>query len=168
MKSHHFNDPVCMPGTSESPGAIYERAQPLAETPGQIYVERRGIPLDVATAAGLRFAPNFNGRPAVVAVLKNQLDVVASIHGRYLQTIRGQNKMLTIGPGDGLVNVLGGWHTEPLIIVEGLFDALSLAASGWPAIAPIGRNVSWLPEAVRGRTVWIAFDSCQPAEADFQ
>ncbi|WP_157522350.1 hypothetical protein [Mitsuaria sp. 7] len=38
-------DPVCMPRSGESPAERIARALPLAGTPGQDYVEGRGIPL---------------------------------------------------------------------------------------------------------------------------
>jgi DNA primase len=75
--------------------------------------------------------------------------------------------MLTIGPGSGMVSVLGGWRTDPLIVVEGLFDALSLAMCGFACAATIGRWVPWLAEVSMGRTVWLAFDAGRPGEAQF-
>ena len=75
--------------------------------------------------------------------------------------------MLTIGPGGGLLSVAGGWEDEPLILVEGLFDALSLAVCGWSSAATIGRWAPWLPEITRGRTVWIGFDATRQGEIDF-
>ena len=155
-----------MPGTGESLEARLAQAAPLAGTPGQAYVERRGVPGFVAAAAGVRFEADFGGRPAVLAPLYDQFDKPVALHGRYLYHTRGQNKMLTIGPGGGVINALGGWRVEPLILVEGLFDALSLAVCGWPAVATIGRWAPWLPEVTTGRVVWLAFDAGRPGEAD--
>lgn len=155
-----------MPETGAGPEDILAHAMPLAGTPGQAYVERRGIPVEIAEASGLRFDGNFGGRPAVIAPLYDHQDRLRSIHGRYLHTRRSQNKMLTVGQGDGMINGLEGWHAEPLIIVEGLFDALSLAACGWSSIAPIGRWASWLPGVAAGRVVWLGFDAGRPGEAD--
>jgi hypothetical protein len=89
-----------------------------------------------------------------------------ALHGRYLHTLRGQDKMLTVGGGDGVISVLGGWRTGPLILVEGLFDALSLATCGISCIATIGRWASWLPHISAGRETWLAFDAGRPGEAD--
>src|SRR5260221_13828362 len=75
--------------------------------------------------------------------------------------------MLTIGPGGGVVNVLGGWHRDPLIVVEGLFDALSLSISGFACAATIGRWVPWLGEVSAGRAVGLAFDAGRPGDAQF-
>jgi DNA primase len=74
--------------------------------------------------------------------------------------------MLTIGPGGGAIGVLDGWLTDPLLIVEGLFDALSLAVCGYACIATIGRCVPWLPEAASGRAVWLAFDAGRSGDAE--
>lgn len=161
-----FNDPPRMPGTGESPADRLAHAWPLAGTPGQAYVERRGVPVEVADEAGVRFDSNFGGRPAVLASMRDHRDDLVSVHGRYLHTVRGQNKMLTIGAGGGLVSVLGGWSVDPLILVEGLFDALSLAACGWASVATIGRWAPWLPDAAAGREVWLAFDASRPGESD--
>ena len=161
-----FDDPPLMPGTSQSPEDRLADAVPLVGTSGQSYVERRGVPVVVANAAGVRFDANFGGRPAVLVPLRDHSDRLVSLHGRYLHNVRGQNKMLTIGPGGGTVNVLGGWRVEPLILVEGLFDALSLATCGWACVATIGRWAPWLPEVSAGRVVWLAFDASRPGEAD--
>ena len=155
-----------MPGTGTSPAELLARAVPLAGTPGQAYVERRGVPVEVADAAGVRFEADFGGRAAVIVALRDRSDSLVSVHGRYLTVVRGQDKMLTIGPGNGMIAVLGGWQTEPLILVEGLFDALSLATCGSACLATIGRWARWLPDVTAGRVVWLAFDASRPGEAD--
>jgi len=159
-------DSLRMPGTQESPEETLARALPLSGTPGQSYVERRGIPVKMAEAAGVRYAADFGGRPAVLVALRDDNETLASVHGRYLSVLRGQDKMLTIGPGGGTVNLLGGWRVEPLVVVEGLFDALSLSVCGWASVATIGRWVPWLPSVCIGRTVWLAFDAGRPGEAE--
>ena len=161
-----MRDPPCLPGTDLGPAALLARALPLFGTRGQTYVEHRGVPVGVADNAGVRFDPDFAGRPAVLAPLRDQEMRLTSVHGRYLSTVRGQNKMLTVGPGNGVISVLDGERAEPIILVEGLFDALSLATCGWPALALIGRCVTWLPDLCIGRVVWLAFDASQGAEAE--
>jgi hypothetical protein len=164
-RKYCFTDPDRMPGSGLLPETVFANALPVAGTPGQQYAQRRGVPVGIAGAT-LRFEENFAGRPAVLAVLRDQNDKLTSVHGRYLQAIRGQNKMLTVGPGDGAVSFLGGWRAEPLILVEGLFDGLSLAVCGWPSVATIGRHVSWLPEVAAGKVVWAAFDAGRSGEAN--
>lgn len=160
-------DPLTMPGTADGPGELLDRALPLAGTAGQEYLERRGIPLRMAEAAAMRFAPSFKGRPAVIVGLHGLNGELVSLHGRYLNVLRGQDKMLTIGTGNGVIDILGGWRADPLIILEGLFDALSLSVCGFASVATIGRWASWLPEAVADRTVWLAFDRGRPGEEEF-
>lgn len=162
----YFDDPPRMPETGATPCELLSRATPLAGTPGQAYVESRGIPIKIANAAGVRFDKDFGGRLAVIVALRDRDDHLTSVHGRYLSVVRGQNKMLTIGPGNGMISVLGGWRAEPLILVEGLFDALSLATCGFACVATIGRWAQWLPQVTAGRRVWLAFDASRPGDAD--
>src|SRR5437868_231309 len=96
---HRFQDPPLLPGTALGPSDCLARAVPLEGTDGQAYVERRGVPVRVASAAGVRFWPDWAGRPAVVVALRDRDDRITSVHGRYLYNARGQNKMLTVGPG---------------------------------------------------------------------
>jgi len=160
------SDPLCIPGIPESLEITLARLEPLASSAGASYVERRGIPLAVAEDAGLRFSPNFAGRPAVVQPLYDSENQLVSLHARYLAYLRGHEKMFTIGPGGGTVNVAGGWRANPLMVVEGLFDALSLGACGFACVATIGRWVPWLREASAGRAVWLALDAGRSGEKE--
>jgi hypothetical protein len=155
-----------MPGTEERLEDTLARSVPLAGTAAQKYVERRGIPVGIAEAAGVRYAADFAGRPAVIVGLYDRDEVLASVHGRYLEVGRREDKMLTVGPGGGTVNVLGGWRAEPLILVEGLFDALSLAVCGYACAATIGRWVPWILDIGAGGGVWFAFDAGRSGEAE--
>lgn len=155
-----------MPRSGEQPHERLANALPLAGTAGQAYVERRGVPLAVADAAGMRFDPDWNGRAAVLLGMYDRDARLASVHGRYLETMRGQDKMFTIGPGGGVATAGAGWHAEPLILVEGVFDVLSLAVCGWNGVATVGRWAPWLPEVCSGRIVWLAFDANAPGERE--
>lgn len=159
-------DSLRMPGTEERLEDTLARGVPLAGTSGQKYVERRGITMEIAEATGVRYAADFAGRPAVIVGLYDHCGMLTSVHGRYLEVNRRQDKMLTIGPGGGGVNVLGGWRSEPLILVEGLFDALSLAVCGSACLATIGRWVPWISDIAAGRSVWFAFDAGRSGEAE--
>ena len=159
-------DPLTIPGTNRRAEDCLACSLPLPGTPGQAYAEKRGIAATTAHAAGLRYIADFAGRPAVVIALYDDKDALASVHGRYLDVRRSQDKMLTVGPGGGTINVLGGWRADPLIIVEGLFDALSLAGSGFASVATIGRWVPWLPHVAVGRGIWLAFDRSRSGEAE--
>jgi hypothetical protein len=161
-----FSDPLFLPGSGLSPEEIHARALPIMDTPGQAYAERRGVPVDIAESAGVRFAPDFAGRPAVLVPMRDHGDKLTAVHGRYLHATRCQDKMLTVGREGGAVALLDGWRTEPLILVEGLFDALSLAVCGWASVATIGRPISRLAETTFGRVVWAAFDTGRSGETN--
>lgn len=161
-----FADPLRMPVTGVTPEAAYADALPLSGTRGQEYAERRGIPVGIAEALGVRFAGDFAGRPAVVVPLRDREGRLASVHGRYLHLSRGMSKMLTVGTGGGAIFFETAWKDDPLILVEGLFDVLSLAVSGWRSVATIGRPIPWLPEVAKGRVVWAAFDNGRSGEAN--
>lgn len=163
---HRFHDPPLLPGTHLGPAECLARAQPLEGTEGHAYVERRGIAVAIASAAGVRFCSDWAGRPAVLIALRDSDGAITSVHGRYLHNVRGENKMLTIGARGGAIAVLGGWRSDPLIVVEGLFDALSLAVCGHAAVATIGREVPWLPSIAAGRVVHVGFDRSRPGEQD--
>jgi hypothetical protein len=155
-----------MPGTDEGPSDLLSRAVPLAGTLGEAYVERRGIGVEEAHDAGVRYAADFGARAAVIIGLVDAEDRLVSVHGRYLEYGRGQNKMLTIGRGGGLINVRGGWRSEPIILVEGLFDALSLGVCGIACSATIGRWAPWLADAATRRTLWLGFDQVRSGDEE--
>jgi hypothetical protein len=138
----------------------------LTGTPGQGYVEKRGIAVDVAHDAGVRFDPDWNGRSAVIAAMRDAKSNLRSLHGRFLEHLGRQNKMLTIGTAGGVINVRGGLSESPIILVEGLFDALSLAMCGYGSVATVGRWAPWLPELCAGKTVWLGFDGNRPGDEE--
>lgn len=166
VPTSNTSDPLRLPFTGQAPDERLARAAHLAGTPGQDYVERRGIALAIADAAGLRFDPDWGGRAAVLVGMHDINGMLTSVHGRYLSTLRGQDKMLTVGPGTGVVAVGNGWRADPLVLVEGLFDALSLAVCGFGGVATIGRLAPWLPRVCAGRVVWLGFDANQPGERE--
>ena len=166
LMRHEHVDPLLDPATGESPAQRYARSLPLNGSPGRAYVEKRGIPIAVAEVAGMRFDPNWNGRAAVLVAMTLQDGSLAAVHGRHLVTQRGQCKMFTIGRNDGVCTVGDGFSAEHLIIVEGAFDALSLATCGWSAVATVGRWAPWLPHLCAGRRVWLAFDANHPGDLE--
>lgn len=154
-----------MPRTGEGAAERFISCSGLSGM-AEAYLHRRGVPLETAEAAGLRFDADFAGRPALVAPLMDQAGRLKSLHGRYLQVVRGQGKMFTFGEPGGVIQMLDGVQAQEPILVEGLFDALSVAACGWPCVATIGRWAPWLADAWSGRAVWLAFDAGRPGEAE--
>ena len=72
--------------------------------------------------------------------------------------------MLTIGRSGGVFASPDGLDADPLVLVEGLFDSLSLASAGIPSVATIGRWVDWLPARIGRQKVWLAFDGNRPGD----
>ena len=161
-----FNDPLLMPLTGETPQQRLDKSISLLNTPGQQYVEKRGITIDIAHSAGVRFDPDWNGRAAVLFPMMDNNGNLCSLHGRYLEQAGDQNKMFTIGAGGGMVILGNALHSDPIIIVEGLFDALSLLVCGFSALATVGRRAPWLPNVCNGKKVFLAFDATRSGEAD--
>jgi len=152
-----------LPGTGEGPEELWARSLALGGTPAEAYLEKRRVALAIAEMAGVRFTDDLNGRPAVLARLTGREGKLRAVHGRHLHDRRNEGKMFTVGRSGGLFDGLGGLAAEPFILVEGLFDALSFATA-FPCVATIGRWVDWLPEATRGREVWLAFDANRPGD----
>jgi Toprim-like len=160
------SDSPVMPDTGETPAERWSRASSLVGSVGQIYMERRGIPIRIALEAGIRYDPCWAGRAAVIVPMKDANGVLRSMHGRYIEQARHQDKMLTIGSEGGMVSVLGGCRNSTIILVEGLFDALSLAVCGYGSVATIGRWAPWFPDMCAHKVVWLAFDSNRPGEIE--
>ena len=47
-------------------------ARPIVSTQGAVYLKRRGVPVEIAAAAGVLYARSWCGRPAVVFPLRDQ------------------------------------------------------------------------------------------------
>ncbi len=148
----------------EGPEDLWHRSLPLPGSDAEAYLAKRRVPLAAAEAASVRFTADLEGRPALLARLTGPGDELRSVHGRYLHVCRGEGKMFTVGRSGGAYISPGGLEAAPLVLVEGLFDALSLAAAGLPSVATIGRWVDWLPARIERREVWLAFDGNRPGD----
>jgi hypothetical protein len=140
--------------------------QPLADTPGAAYLARRGIPLAMAEAAGVRWAPAFFGRPAVVFPLTDPAGQLVAVTGRHTDG-RDNPKAHTAGPKSlGLFATPGALTADPLVIIEAPIDALALAACGVPAVALCGTTgPRWLPGRAALRPVLLALDNDPAGDA---
>jgi hypothetical protein len=159
------NDPLVMPTTGETPQERLNKSLPVSNTPAENYLNKRGIRLSIAHNAGVRYDPDWNGRQAVIAPMYDADKKLCSVHGRYFLQIGNQDKMFTVGPGGGILCIGEALKKNPVIIVEGLFDALSLAMYGFNTLATVGRLAPWLAQACAGKTVILAFDGNKPGDA---
>lgn len=139
----------------------WEAARELPGTPGAAYIEGRSIPLEVATASGVRFSPEWYGRPAVLFPIRDRAGDLVAVCGRFTD---GREDPKTMAGGQKSAGVFeaapGAIEARCLAICEGPFDALTLAAAGVAAIALIGVSwPDWLPQALAFRSVLIATDA---------
>lgn len=152
--------------------ANWADAQPLAGTAGEKYLQRRGVPLEVALAAEVRFASAWFNHPSVVFPIKNRQNEVIAAQGR---AVRGAAK-LTSGPKRNGIFFAPALKSHaansddvfrPLdrvlpavILTEAPIDALSLAVCGFPALALCGTSgPDWLHIVCGLRRVLLAFDA---------
>lgn len=144
--------------------------RPLDGSPGQSYLERRGLPLDVCLGAKVKFCPSWLGRPAVVFPIHDEQGALVAAQGRYTDG-REDPKARTLGQKKQGVFLTGRFWEQvtkgaPVIITEAPIDALSLAACGFPAMALCGKSgvPSWLPIKCAFKDVVIAFDADDAGE----
>ena len=155
--------------------------KPLAETPGADYLSGRGIPLDVAQLAGVRFCPTWmrsekwRGYPAVVFPIRDRAGALVAAQGRSIKPTTGANALTAGKKSHGVFlaparigdQVFGPFDARSpgVIICEAPIDALSLATCGFPALALVGINKAattgpaWLRLACGLKTVFPAFDA---------
>jgi hypothetical protein len=148
------------PSSSWDWRALWDAATDLSGTPGQAYLARRGVPLDVAAAAGACYAPSWAGHPAVVFPVTDRAGDVQAAQGRYLRDDVTPTKR-TGGPSKlGVFATPGALAADVVVVVEAPIDALSLHAAGVPAVALLGTNApDWLALAVAFKRVALALDA---------
>jgi hypothetical protein len=118
--------------------------QPIARTPGEAYLRRRGLAIDAGDLRGIAgFASSWQGRgAAVIFVLRDREGRVVAAQGRFLDPRDGAPKALSVGPiSRGVFATAGALASEVLAIVEAPIDALSLAQLELPAIALCGSAI---------------------------
>ena len=148
------------------PAPIADRFPTLAGTPGEAYLAGRGLPLALCEAAGVRYAGDWHGRPAVLFPIVNAGGHEIAAQGRYLTSLDGRPNFYTEGPKkEGVFVSPGAWDAGEITITEAPIDALSLCLCEYPALALVGKSwPEWLPAfvAAKRRRVFLAFDADQP------
>lgn len=143
---------------------------PLAGSPGADYLAERGIVGEIGSAAHLRYARDFYGRPAVLfPVCDRAASTMVAVIGRYIDG-RTDPKGRAAGPKSaGVFWTPGALTSEQLVITEAPIDALSLGVAGVPAIALGGTSApDWLPMLAALRSVVIALDADDAGDAAAQ
>lgn len=170
-KAHVGGQP---PDAPQAPTSSWRDAlrglRPLQGSPGQTYLEGRGLPLEVCLGARVKFCPSWLGRPAVVFPIHDEQGTLVAAQGRYLDG-REDPKARTLGQKKQGVFLSGGFWEQvkkgaPVILTEAPIDALSLAACGFPAMALCGKSgwPVWLPIRCAFKRVVVAFDADDAGE----
>jgi len=161
-----LSSPVTTPRAAVVKEAAYDwrtalgTTVPLAGTAGAAYLEGRCISVTLATAAGVLYAPDWYGRPAVVFPIRDRAGELVAAQGRYIDGGE-QPKARTLGDlKRGVFATPGALEAATLTVVEAPIDALSLAVAGIPAFALCGTNApDWLAVAAAFRRVHLGFDA---------
>ena len=170
--------PLAPPRSATPPGAVtaprpafdwrgaFAAAAEIDQTrAARTYLERRGIPVELAAAAGVHGTPVWYGRPAVLFPLHDRAGDLVAVAGRYLD---GRPPKARTGGrvSAGVFATPGARAAERLFICEAPIDALSLAACGLPALATCGTHwPDWLPRLAAFRPVVVAFDADAAGDA---
>ena len=154
------------------PAPIADRFPTLAGTPGEAYLAGRGLPLALCEAAGVRYAGDWHGRPAVLFPIVNAGGHEIAAQGRYLTSLDGRPNFYTEGPKkEGVFVSPGAWDAGEITITEAPIDALSLCLCEYPALALVGKSwPEWLPAFVASlrKRVYLATDADEPDSKGIQ
>ncbi len=154
-------------GKRETLRRMWTDTVPIA-TPGAAarYLEGRGIPLAVATAARVRFAADWYGREAVLFPVQDAAGTLVAAEGRHTDG-RADPKGHTAGPkSHGVFEAMPRalFEADGVTLCEGPITALSVAAGSYPAAALCGRTMpAWLPARLALHTVLVSLDWVEEA-----
>jgi hypothetical protein len=147
---------------------IYAESLPLKDTAGERYLNSRGIPIELAEAAGVRFSTNFYKRPAVIFPIYNRAGNLVAINGRFVDGREAEGKLKTQTAGKksaGLFVTPGALEAEIVAVCESPIDALSLHLCGLPSVALIGTSApEWISPALAFKKVAGALDADQAGD----
>jgi hypothetical protein len=139
----------------------------LVGTSGAEYLVKRGIDVELAHKSGVRFAPQFYGRPAVVFPIIDQTGKSVAVQGRFIDG-KENPKVQTAGPKKlGIFATPRAVQNSVITITEAPIDALTLAQCNIPSIALCGKDgfSNCLLEICAFRPVRIAFDADEAGDS---
>jgi len=157
-----------LPAAAPAVHAFLQRTQEnlLTSRHAIAYLEGRGIPLSVARAAGLGYAPRGlwlhargASQPRIIAPLTTPDGTLINLYGR--STVQCEKRLRH----DFLPGPKGIFHArslaeEGVIVVEGIFDAVSCLAGRRPSAAIMGLSIrdGWWLE-MKARLILLAPDA---------
>jgi hypothetical protein len=162
---------------------MWDQAPPIDGTPGADYLRSRGILLETAAAAGVRFVEGWPHRTQdqdgawrleatsrrVIFPIQDQVGELVGIQGRAIDARHAGAKAISYGvqgvfSTTGLPTTIG--RRSRVVLVEAPIDALSLAVAGVHALSLQGTSwPEWLPRAVAFGSALLAFDADAAGDA---
>jgi DNA primase len=139
---------------------VWRNSTRLRGTPGEIFLERRGILTWFAERSGARFSAAWYGRPAILFPVNDHSGNLVAVSGRYVDGGRCLKTRAAGRTSLGVFSTPNALESTVIAVVEGPIDALSLALCGLPAVAMLGTICAeWLPKALASKLVFIATDA---------
>lgn len=155
--------------SNTDPHLIWNASVSLLATKGETYLEKRGLRLETANWSNVRFARDWYGRETLVFPFGDENEELVAVSGRALAD-GGLDKPANGFKKHGVFRAkwreFGPFHPDAAIIVcEAPLDALSLAQSGFAALALGGTSApTWLAKKVAFRRVILALDADKPGD----
>jgi hypothetical protein len=138
--------------------------RPVGSTPGEKYLESRGLPLGLLMLSSVQFAPNVYGRESVLFPIK---DETGELVGYDVRSIQGAFKGALGTKRFGVFASNWAREAKTVTLTEAPIDALSLATCKVPAFALCGKDnfPDWMLSFCAFKTVQIAFDADPEGDA---
>lgn len=141
------------------------KAQAISDSAGAKYLEGRGVPVEVAEAAGVKFGPWWKGGEVgpvqFPAVIFSAFDQAGNLVAAQARAIIGDTKRTGGDKQEGVfLSNPDALNANQIAIVEAPIDALILEACGVRTIATLGKSwPTWLSGALEGKDVAMAQDA---------
>lgn len=161
--------------------AFWDTCEPITFTPGAAYLRGRGIDDELAYEAGVRYADRFEvaqvaggaswkrEERCILFPFHDRAGALVAVNIRFIDVPSSEQarKTVTLGKRSlGAFMPLAHLRRDPVVVVEGPIDALSMLMAGVPALALVGTaGTNWLPEACVLKNVAIALDSDERGDA---
>jgi Toprim-like len=139
---------------------VWRTSNRLRGTPGEIFLERRGILTRFAESSGARFSAAWYGRPAVLFPVNDYCGNLVAVSGRFVDSGRHLKTQAAGRISLGVFSTPNALESTVIAVVEGPIDALSLALCRVPAVAMLGTSwAEWLPQSLSSKCILIATDA---------
>ena len=125
-------------------------------TPGASFITDRQLNIDLAESCGVRFSPDWYGRPALLFPMLNPGGDVVAVAAQYCDNENPKGS-LSGHKSAGVFWTANAVYAKCLAVTEGPYDALALFSAGIAATALVGTTwPDWFPALCSLRRVLLA------------